>query len=731
MNASEIKLSRDAAMLEYEDGNLPEAETQLSELIQSIKVAGTLSLNYELCMCLINRATVLRSANRWREALKDLSSCEDLARGLQPFSRNMLLQQVYATSARVFATPYTSVYNVEKAREMLKAFRVSGGEGWVADELDADLDFRSQNWELAAELYTKVAEELDTQGWKRGVASCRLRAGLAYLEVSRWEDAKFEIDTAYKFFEEFGPPDQLAIAQMAVARVLSVYGNYEEAWSIANKALQETEALIRHFRNIFEQQRFVLNKVENYHTAFRIGLSVGGQEGLIRAWTIAERAKSFYLCQLMANADVKLFDGVDSGDVDRLTKIDDEVDRIESLFEIRKAGIDKDQQLQMAGQLQGLLNEKKELLGSIMKNNPRWAALRTPLPFNLVAEIEKLDPKWVPVSYFFLPKNDGAILYIFSSGSDRALYCVSTNWSMEELERLDQCRGKLQGKVSPFSVLFPTELIEKVLPQEFLDHIKPGQRILISPHDRLRAVPLHVLKTQSKNGLFEQQPVQYIPTLALLPLQKQSTDVVHTNVLLIGCEQDNFQDPRLKEVREEINSLKALWESQGSGLVKSYFVEQNNTPSQIGIPIESWSAADYLHIACHGVFPEDRPFDAALRLGADAVRASDFFRVRLRAKLISLSACALGRQSLKEADIKLQGDEWIGLYLPLFYSGAQVLLVSLWDANSQIATFLMKSLHEELSQGLSPVDAFQLALRQVAKKPQPFWANWYLVGFPS
>jgi CHAT domain-containing protein len=138
-----------------------------------------------------------------------------------------------------------------------------------------------------------------------------------------------------------------------------------------------------------------------------------------------------------------------------------------------------------------------------------------------------------------------------------------------------------------------------------------------------------------------------------------------------------------------------------------------------------------LHVACHGVFPADRPFDAALRIGAEAIRASELFAVRLNARLVTLSACALGRHARRWGERTLVADEWIGLYLPLFYAGAQSLVVSLWDADSRTAAEFMTALHGEMAAGADAPDAVQSAIRRVRKKLTPLWANWCLVGFPQ
>jgi CHAT domain-containing protein len=100
--------------------------------------------------------------------------------------------------------------------------------------------------------------------------------------------------------------------------------------------------------------------------------------------------------------------------------------------------------------------------------------------------------------------------------------------------------------------------------------------------------------------------------------------------------------------------------------------------------------------------------------------------------------CNLGRSIGYKAnnlskieDFKFSGDEWVGLYIPLFYSGAQNLIVSLWESNSKVTSMFMKTLHGTLSEGVSLPLAFQQAMKLVKQKPAAFWANWYLVGLPE
>jgi CHAT domain-containing protein len=218
--------------------------------------------------------------------------------------------------------------------------------------------------------------------------------------------------------------------------------------------------------------------------------------------------------------------------------------------------------------------------------------------------------------------------------------------------------------------------------------------------------------------------VQYIPTLSLRAFPQRRIEM--KEVLLLGCAENAWGDPSLRHVPEEISGLAALWGGVRPGQVRDAVLGPQDSPESAGLAVDHWGQFDVLHCACHGEFPADRPFDAALRLGDSAVRSSSFFGARLNARLVSLSACSLGRQRAVD---QVVGDEWVGLYLPLFYAGAEHLVASLWPANDLIASRCMASLHEGVAAGQHPADALRAALQRVrAKSWASMWANWFLVG---
>jgi len=736
MDTATLHARRIEAMRNLDDGKLPEAETELTALISQFEGASDPWTIGEVASCLQDRATVRRFSNRWQEALDDLSRCERAAMRLPPLPRRMTLPNVHYMRALVLGTPYADVYNPGDAKKALAEFRKYPGPAWVADSAEADIAFNERDWDNAAALYLSVAGSLERESWMQGLAGCRLRAGECYVELQRWTDAERQLNASLAFLEKSGPPDMMAGARLNLARVRSARGESDEAWDLALSALSGIESMVRHFRDVNEQQRFLANKLRFYDRAFEIAQTKSGAEGTWRAWSIAERAKGFYLCQLVANAEIGLFEGIDPDQIARLRSLESELDETERFFSNLSPQAKASPQGQSAdSRITSISQQKRDLLATLMKQNPRWAALKTPPPFDIKSELKKLNPQWAVLSYYWVadPNGDQVCLHIFWTGRDRLPHRLAVPWTSPELDALDNLRSLLRGTVSAGQSPFPRKLASKVLPPQLLDSLAPDSQLLISPHERLKGIPLHAIPVDDDRRLIQIVPVQFIPTLTLLTLR--SNAVPSDKILLLGCPTNGFGDAPLPDVETEITSIAEIWQAQRPGKVESHILPPDALLDSDNLGLEHWSDFGTLQIACHGTFREGMPFDAALRLGSDAVRASELFSSHLPNARVFLSACSLGSQEYGSGR-PTAGDEWIGLYLPLFYAGAQQLLVSLYEADSETAMHMMVELHAKLSRGVPLAPALQSGIGAAIAsvpggRPPALWANWYLVGLPN
>jgi CHAT domain-containing protein len=727
MEVWEAQHARAAAMLSLDDGDLPGARRALDQLIGEL-TPSTGQLKSQLMQALIDRATVARFENDWERALKDLDLAAAHAGQLLPFVARPILTQVRLLKAKIYSTSFSTTFDLAKARAALDQLAAISPGHWMVEELESHIAFQSAEWDRAAAKALQAASLLEAEGWPRAVASCRRRAGDAFLELERLDEAEDQLSAAFDFFAEHGPPDLLSDTRLALARLQSRRLRHDEAWELAQRALDEVESRVRRFVDVREQQRFLVDKLRFYDQAFDIGLAHGTDVGCLRAWTVAERSKSFYLAHLLANADVPLFDGVDRGLVLALEALERDLDTCE-----RKLGtLDSSQrggpvELELESRLREISDERSAKLQSIMKTNPRWASLRNPRAFDAADLTRNLPVDVTPVSFFWRDAPTRAMLHVFArSAAGRPLHADVT-WSKAQLDELARHSERLHGQVDEYSDLFPDGTIDRVLPPEVRNELPADACLLISAHGRLRGLPLHALPLDDA-PLILRWPVQYVPSLGLpSPAQMKTPGAP---VLLMGSSSNGFGDLPLKDVESELLDLEQIWKAARRSVIAKV-IPAEATPEDAGWPPQKWSEFGVLHFACHGRFLEERPLDGALRLGRDAVRGSELFATKLNASVVALSACALGQRAERFGNTEVVSEEWIGLYLPLFYAGARSLVVSLWDANSQVARQFMVAFHQGLAQGEKPHVAFRAAMLLVRLKLPARWANWCLVGLPS
>ena len=300
----------------------------------------------------------------------------------------------------------------------------------------ANLAFRTQDWPQAAAHYAEIATAAERQGWSRVAAAGRLRVGTALVELGRAEEAGPPVRRATAFFSEFGPSDLRADAERQLARLLVLEGRPDDAWAHMFTALSLVETSLRSFRSLFDQQRYLADKDQYYQHAFAVALAAGGAEGEFRALSVAERAKSFYLCHLVANADVPLFDGVDPADVERLRALEERLDELE--LQIPFPGDPAEARIALESERDAVATEREELLGRVMREHPRWASAHVPPPFDAARDLAALPATWCALSAFWF----GCELHLFLARPGEPLVHRTDRWSPASAAA---CRPRSRG----------------------------------------------------------------------------------------------------------------------------------------------------------------------------------------------------------------------------------------------------------------------------------------------
>jgi CHAT domain-containing protein len=136
--------------------------------------------------------------------------------------------------------------------------------------------------------------------------------------------------------------------------------------------------------------------------------------------------------------------------------------------------------------------------------------------------------------------------------------------------------------------------------------------------------------------------------------------------------------------------------------------------------------ADVIHLASHAVFRQDNPLFSAIRLADGWLSLYDLYSLRLRASLVTLSACETGVSDV------LAGDEWVGLARGLFQAGTASVVVSLWAVDDASTAQLMHRFYTHLETGTGPALAMRRAQTDLRREyPHPYyWAPFLVIGRP-
>lgn len=237
-----------------------------------------------------------------------------------------------------------------------------------------------------------------------------------------------------------------------------------------------------------------------------------------------------------------------------------------------------------------------------------------------------------------------------------------------------------------------------------------GERdLIVVPIGALHYVPFHAL-TDGKQYLVETRKIVYAPSATVWSFLASKSFSPLKTALLIG-----FADERIPFVNREIENLGGCFPR------RKIFTGEQATFSAFA---ENAGNFDVLHFACHGNFRPENPMFSSLHLADGWVTVRDICSQKLKAEIVTLSACETGLHKI------LAGDEILGLARGFLSAGAKSLILSLWTVNDEATTELMKKFYAELQTGKSAAAALQSAQRDfIERGTHPyFWSPFALIG---
>lgn len=247
----------------------------------------------------------------------------------------------------------------------------------------------------------------------------------------------------------------------------------------------------------------------------------------------------------------------------------------------------------------------------------------------------------------------------------------------------------------------------------------PYSRLIIVPHGPLHYLPFQALY-DGKSYLIERYQISYLPNANSLRYSRETHSPALQN-LFMGYSNGG----QLLSAVEESDQLAALFEVQALTEAQATLAEFYRIAPECRT----------IHLATHGDFRADNPLFSGLILADGSLTTMDIINLRLKASLVTLSACQTGRNVLGG------GDELLGLMRAFLGAGAASLALTLWAVEDGSTAQLMKLFYQNISKGQGKGQALREAQLQFLQQrsedhsslpeyySHPFyWAPFFLVG---
>lgn len=259
----------------------------------------------------------------------------------------------------------------------------------------------------------------------------------------------------------------------------------------------------------------------------------------------------------------------------------------------------------------------------------------------------------------------------------------------------------------------------QLLIEPLADGLAGYTKLIIVPHATLHYLPFHALY-DGDSYLIELYEMSYLPSSSSLRYCREARPSAEQNIIF-GHSNGN----RLPHAVEEANQIASLLNGQ-------VFLEEQASVAELSKVIPN---CRILHMAAHGNFRLDNPLFSGLALSDGWLTTMDIFNMRLKASLVTLSACQTGR------NVMGGGDELLGLMRAFLSGGASSVALTLWAVEDHSTAQIMETFYCHLVNGAGKGAALRNAQMQFIRGGREFsdiqaesyahpyfWAPFFLVG---
>jgi len=602
--------------------------------------------------------------------------------------------------------------------------------------------------------------------------STDLQRAAVLLCQARFQESLKIAQECVAIFKTHSLPIEAAQAMIVAARTTLALGEYSLACEFLKEALQVGEKLniptVRyqshsHLGALAAAQGNVSTAQLEYELAiqeleqlrgrlmveFRVGFLEGKEnlyEEMVRlcidqdqpqlGLEYAERAKSRALLDLLAyrlDLRIQARDPKDEPLVEELSNLRAERDHFYRRWESDSESTEKNegdwafsQSGRQQAQQEVLVLEKKitDLWHRLLVRNADYAREAALWSVRTESVQPYLDRDTILVEYFIIHGK----LVVFLVTDDQ-IQTIRLDSDMTQIQALMQ-RLRLNLHTVPKSPLraMPAlranaqailQQLHRLLIAPFEDHLAGYSKLIIVPHAALHYLPFHALHDGS-SYLIERSEISYLPSSSSLRYCHEPRPAMEQTIVF-----GNSNGNRLPHAVEEAERVATLLSGQ-------VFLEERASVAGLYQVIPD---CRILHLAAHGDFRLDNPLFSGLALADGWLTTMDIFNLRLKASLVTLSACQTGR------NVMGGGDELLGLMRAFLSGGAASVVLTLWAVEDRSTAQIMETFYHHLVHGSGKGAALRHAQLQLLRGDHElpdvqrdyyshpyFWAPFFLVG---
>lgn len=506
-------------------------------------------------------------------------------------------------------------------------------------------------------------------------------------------------------------------------------GRDEEALVFLEAAVDEVERLRGMVAQDAMRVSFLRDKTSAYEDLLRLHLGQDGEESLRRAFTVAERAKSRALVDLLTGVAGK--GPVRAGDPELEERVLNLQADLNAIYGELLGGVREDSEKTTI--LPGLHTRAVELEQEIGRlrlliaaAGPQSDPFAAPvLPDNVQ---DRIGPDTTLLAYHVV--GDEILAFVCTQGRIRAVRDLGTvSGVSKHLQKLDiqwerfRAGREFAGRHATIMERSARRVLSALyaeLVAPFAQHLEDAMdrapdrtdsipKLAVVPHGPLHRVPFHAL-FDGQRYLIERFEFSYAPSATVYVLCQEQVSQRRDGALVLGVE-----DPSIPWAATE-----------------AYAIAEHLSGAEVRIGEDATirtlrdqaSRSGTLHLACHGLFRSDNPMFSALKLHDGWLAAADALSLDLSGALVTLSACESGRSEV------IGGDEILGLTRAFLGAGAATLAVSLWLVHDETTAVLMQRWYRHMHEGMGRAAALRAAQLEIRERyPHPYyWAPFVLIG---